>query len=67
MVDWKRREEWDQTALLAAKIHNAFASSRSQCRGIEAFHPYRKKILADPPLAADTGELLIAAFCKKES
>jgi hypothetical protein len=65
MVDGKRKEEWDQTALLAAKIHNAFVSKRSDCRGIDAFHPYRKKIAVETPMAPDTGELLISAFCGK--
>jgi hypothetical protein len=64
MVEGKRLEEWDQTALLAAKIHNAFAG-RSSVRGADAFHPYRKKKTIDPPMARNTGETLIAAFCGK--
>jgi len=65
MVDGKRMEEWDQTALLAAKIHNAFCG-KGQSRGPDAFHPYRKKKNVDPPLAANTGELLIGAFVTRK-
>jgi hypothetical protein len=65
MVNGRRNEEWDQTALLAAKIHNAFASKKSQCRGVDDFHPYRRKKRSEPPMARDTGETLIAAFCSK--
>jgi hypothetical protein len=67
MYTGRRKELWDHTSLLAAKIHNAFATDRSQRASQKDFHPYYQKERADPPMAANTGDLLISTFCRKDS
>ena len=67
MYQGKRKELWDHTALLAAKIHNAFCMEKSKLKGVEDFHPYVKRKKAEPPMATNTGDLLIATFCRKDS
>lgn len=53
MVEGRRREAWDHTALLAAVMHNVHCLRRDQCRRIEDFHPWRRP----EPLKISVAEL----------
>jgi hypothetical protein len=66
MAEGKNQRLWNHTALLAAKIHNAFCMKKSDLRNFEDFHPYMKRKKAEPPMARNTGDLLIATFCKRD-
>jgi len=64
MADGRMRRQWDQTALLAAEVHNLFAR---RPRTALDYHPYRRSDEPAPeqetPAAVNTGELLMATFC----
>jgi hypothetical protein len=64
MYHGARKEQWYHTALLAVMIRNSFCLKRSEAIKIEDIHPYLRK-KQKIPMAKNTGDLLIATFCRK--
>jgi hypothetical protein len=67
MLDGRRREAWDHTSFLLAKIHNVNCLKRSSMVTPNACHPYRRARRDTPRLRVDVDRLFDIFMAKRKN